>query len=50
MTILYKCSQVKYATLGRQSKTETGAVPKGEEVHEYHEISDNDTVSTTWLV
>ncbi|CAB3225083.1 unnamed protein product [Arctia plantaginis] len=39
--------KVKYATLGRQSKTETGAVPKTEEVHEYHEISDNDTMDST---
>lgn len=37
-------SKVKNATLGRPCKPETGAIPKVEEVHEYHEIPDNVTV------
>ncbi|XP_075990467.1 activated Cdc42 kinase-like isoform X3 [Anticarsia gemmatalis] len=40
-------NKVKYATLGRSHRPETGAVPKTEEVHEYHEISDNDTSDST---
>ncbi|KAJ8737370.1 hypothetical protein PYW07_000641 [Mythimna separata] len=35
-------SKVRSATLGRSHK-DNGAVPKTDEVHEYHEISDTDT-------
>lgn len=36
-------SKVRCATLGRSHKTDNGAVPKTDEIHEYHEISDTDT-------
>ncbi|CAH0578277.1 unnamed protein product [Chrysodeixis includens] len=36
-------SKVRSATLGRSHKTDNSAVPKTDEIHEYHEISDTDT-------
>nr|XP_049699070.1 activated Cdc42 kinase-like isoform X3 [Helicoverpa armigera] len=40
-------SKVRSATLGRSHKGDNGTMPKTDEVHEYHEISDTDTKSTS---
>uniref|UniRef100_A0A2A4K4X2 non-specific protein-tyrosine kinase n=1 Tax=Heliothis virescens TaxID=7102 RepID=A0A2A4K4X2_HELVI len=40
-------SKVRSATLGRSHKGDNGTMPKTDEVHEYHEISDTDTEGTT---
>lgn len=39
-------SKVRSATLGRSHKGDNATVPKTDEVHEYHEISDTDTEGT----
>ncbi|XP_063892725.1 activated Cdc42 kinase-like isoform X2 [Helicoverpa armigera] len=39
-------SKVRSATLGRSHKGDNGTMPKTDEVHEYHEISDTDTEGT----
>ncbi|XP_050560536.1 activated Cdc42 kinase-like isoform X6 [Spodoptera frugiperda] len=39
-------SKVRSATLGRSHKGDNSTVPKTDEVHEYHEISDTDTEGT----
>ncbi|CAH1647804.1 unnamed protein product [Spodoptera littoralis] len=39
-------SKVRSATLGRSHKADNATVPKTDEVHEYHEISDTDTEGT----
>ncbi|CAH0703633.1 unnamed protein product [Spodoptera exigua] len=39
-------SKVRSATLGRSHKADNATVPKTDEVHEYHEISDTDTDGT----
>lgn len=41
-------AQVKCATLGRSHRVEDDAAAKNDEVHEYHEISDTDTVSSAF--